>query len=83
MRAPIPEPSPLATTICRGSLSAICLIQLFSSPQQIVAPRTKSEPKEKENPSAIRIRRQELRMNCPGFLIHSKLFHLQHRVAYP
>ena len=50
-RIPKPEPKPLSVTICIGSRSAMRRVQLFSRPQQRVAPRTKSEPREKRNAS--------------------------------
>lgn len=49
--APNPDPNPFIVTISMGSRFAIWRVQLFSSPQHIVAPRTNSEPREKDRAS--------------------------------
>ena len=45
---PSPLPNPFIVTISKGSLWEIHRVQLFSSPQQIHADKTNSEPTEKE-----------------------------------
>jgi len=47
-REPSPEPRPLTTTICRGSLSESIRVQLFSRPQQTQANSTSNAPVEKD-----------------------------------
>ena len=45
---PAPEPKPLMTTISSGSLWEMLRVQLFSSPQQVQASSTRTDPVEKE-----------------------------------
>ena len=48
INAPVPEPKPLTTTICNGSLIDNIRVQLFSNPQHMQAASTNNEPNEND-----------------------------------
>lgn len=69
---PIPEQRPFMVTIWYVLLSEILRVQLFSSPQQMVAPRTKMEPIEKLNPSTFSNERMKLDVVINKMAIHKR-----------